>query len=194
MACLDLCIANLNCDHFTFDPITLNCYQKNYPVGQPAITFFADCGYVVSRSTTTTTTTTTESTTTTTNRISAVVAAAGAVTAIAVSVSIGVGVGVAQVTQAQAQQQQQQQVHQQVANFLRTAAGRSGGVASGIAPTPFNLLPIPVTGTNFRNDNGCGDHSIIFQDGNCYPILRRGPCPDRRHWLTVDPLTLRVIN
>ena len=179
LACLDLCIANSNCDHIAFDSTNSRCYIKqasNYP--QPTINSIIYCGYKPL----------TNTTSTTTNQISTIVAFAAAVTAIAVGV--GAGVGVAQA--AQAQQQQQQQVQQQVANFLLNSAG--GGGAGGIAPTPFNLLPIPVTGTNFRNDGGCGDGSIIFQDGNCHPILRRGPCPDRRHWLTVDSSTLRVIN
>jgi len=78
------------------------------------------------------------------------------------------------------------------------------------AGTPFSRLPIPVTGSNFAplqqvNDGPiffqrlgsprdyCDDGSVMFDDGTCYPLLRQGPCPDRLQWLTLDPITLRVI-
>ena len=126
--------------------------------------------------------------TTTSNRLARVAVAVAAVAAIAV-VGVGAGVGMAQAQLGVNNQQQPQQVQQQVANFPQNTVGRSVGV---VAPTPNNNLPIPVTGPNFRNDGGCDDESIVFNDGNCYPVLRRGPCTDGRQWITVDPLTLRV--
>ena len=120
-------------------------------------------------------------------------AAVAAVAAVAIAVGVGVGVAQAAAQAGQAAnsgQQQSQQVQQQVAAFL--AAGGGGGGAGGIAPPPFNLLPIPVTGPSFRNDGGCDDGSILFPaDGRCYPVLRRGPCSNRNHWLTVDPISLQ---
>ncbi len=59
--------------------------------------------------------------------------------------------------------------------------------------TPVNNLAIPVPGSNFPND-GCGDSSIIFQDGQCYPVLKRGPCRNPHYWVTVDPVRLMVRN
>jgi len=138
-----------------------------------------------------------------------VVVAAGAAAAVAAGVGVGVGADAAQVTSRE--RRQRSQVLQQVDDFLARSAGdgdssssvgegdeddgdggdgRSAGTG-GIAPTPSNLLPIPVPGSSFRNDGGCGDDSILFADGNCYPVLRRGPCPGRHQWLTVDPTTLK---
>lgn len=58
---------------------------------------------------------------------------------------------------------------------------------------PINILPLPVDGIDFQDD-GCGDGSVRFDDGNCYPVLRRGPCADPFQWVTVDPNQLRVIH
>ena len=96
--------------------------------------------------------------------------------------------------------------------FVDPVTGFVGLPDEFTAATPFNRLPIPVTGQNFFplqqvNDNGvflkrsgspdgyyCNDGSVLFDDGNCYPLLRQGPCPDRLQWLTLDPITLRVNN
>ncbi len=58
---------------------------------------------------------------------------------------------------------------------------------------PINNLPLPVDGIDFQDD-GCGDGSVRFDDGNCYPVLRRGPCANPFQWVTVDPIQLRVIH
>lgn len=54
-----------------------------------------------------------------------------------------------------------------------------------------NDLPFPVPGPSFPDD-GCGDASVRFGDGRCHSVLRRGPCSNPRHWMTVDPITLSV--
>ena len=116
-------------------------------------------------------------------------AACIAIPAAAVAIAVGVGSAAqAANNNNQLQQAQAQLVQQQVdINFL----GSSGeGESGGIATTPFNLLPIPVPGPSFPNEGNCSDDSILFA-GNCYPVLRRGPCPGRQQWLTVDPLTLK---
>jgi hypothetical protein len=142
--------------------------------------------------------------------ITAAVAVAAAAVAVGVGAVAGVGTG-----NAIAEGQQRVQVLQQVDNFLNRGVGdqntgdfgqeddgqgdgqgNGSGVgigtgAGGIAPTPSNLLQIPVPGSNFRNDGGCSDESILFADGNCHPVLRSGPCPERHQWLTVDPMTLK---
>ena len=114
-----------------------------------------------------------------TNRRRIVAIAAGVAVVAAVAIAVGVGVGVPAVQTANEMQQQLDQVLQNVAVFL-----------SSMAPTPLHLQPIPVTGPSFRNDGDCDDGSILFPaDGRCHPVLRQGPCPDRNHWLTVDPIT-----
>ena len=141
------------------------------------------CNTLTSTICTTTTSlvvTTSSSTVSSTNRRRIVAIAAAVAVAAAVAIAVGIGVGVPAVQTANEMQQQRDQVLQNVAVFL-----------SSMAPTPLNLLPIPVTGLSFRNDGGCDDGSILFPaDGRCHPVLRQGPCPDRNHWLTVDPITL----
>jgi hypothetical protein len=62
-----------------------------------------------------------------------------------------------------------------------------------IADVPINALEIPVPGPNLLNQGGCNDSSIMFPgDGNCYPVLKQGPCASPFEWLTVDPRTLLV--
>jgi preprotein translocase subunit SecG len=56
---------------------------------------------------------------------------------------------------------------------------------------PVNNLPIPVTGLDFPKD-GCDDSSVRFADGNCHPVLTRGPCNETNRWVTIDPITLQV--
>lgn len=57
--------------------------------------------------------------------------------------------------------------------------------------TPINDLPMPVNGEDFPRD-GCGDNSVRVANGNCFPVLTRGPCENVRHWVTIDPITLQV--
>lgn len=56
---------------------------------------------------------------------------------------------------------------------------------------PENNLKIPVVGVSFQDD-GCSDNSIRFGNGECYPVLKRGPCHDPHSWVTVDPVQLQV--
>ena len=114
-------------------------------------------------------------------------AAAGAATA-ALAVAIAVPVSVTSVIQSQQQQQQQQALQ-----ALQALGAFPAGGFSFNAQTPVNNMPIPVTGSNLRDDE-CGDGSVRFRDGNCYPVLRRGPCDNPLHWLTVDPITLSVLH
>ena len=55
---------------------------------------------------------------------------------------------------------------------------------------PINDLPIPVEGPNLSDT--CTDSSARYIDGNCYPLLRQGPCQDPRQWYTLDPFTFQV--
>lgn len=57
--------------------------------------------------------------------------------------------------------------------------------------TPKNDLKIPVEGSDFQDD-GCGDGSVRFGDGKCYPVLKRGPCEEAHQWVTVHPTQLKV--
>jgi hypothetical protein len=74
--------------------------------------------------------------------------------------------------QQQQQQQQPQQPEQQRPN-----------------QTPNIVLPIPVEGTDYPDD-GCGDNSIRFRDGNCYPIF--SSCNDTNFWVTFDNAIVQV--
>lgn len=66
---------------------------------------------------------------------------------------------------------------------------RDPSFAAGV---PQNDSPFPVTGPDWPND-GCGDASVRYKlDGKCYPVLRRGPCPNPLHWIAVDPINLSV--
>ena len=116
--------------------------------------------------------------TTTTTRL---VFAPGAAAAVAIAVGVGAGVCGAQAVQAQ-----------QIANNQNQIQGANSETgACDIAPIPINDFS-----TNFNEtgpDDGCDDESIIFDDGNCYLLLRQGPCPERDQWLTVDPVSLRVL-
>lgn len=67
-----------------------------------------------------------------------------------------------------------------------------GGTFLGFtSPLPSNDLPFPVPGASWPDD-GCGDASVRFKDGKCYPVLRKGPCESPLHWMTIDPATLSV--
>ena len=108
--------------------------------------------------------------------------------ALAVAVAVGVAVPVANAILAanngpnsQNQQLNQQQISNVVSNAL---------VALSITAPVSISVPFVVAGLSFRTDE-CGDGGIRFNDGNCYPVLRRGQCPDSR-WILVDPESLTV--
>ena len=104
--------------------------------------------------------------------------------ATALAVAIAVPVSVSSVMQSQ-QQQQALQAFQALGSLLPAGGGFFG------TQTPINDMPIPVRGLNLTDDE-CGDGSVRFRDGNCYPVLGRGPCDNPLHWLTVDPTNLSV--
>jgi hypothetical protein len=108
----------------------------------------------------------------------AVVAVAIAALAIAVGVPVGL-----QFTQKD-QFIPTEQIDQEVNQFLNDSRFIEN-------KTPVNSHTFPVSGIDFPND-GCGDNSVQFSDGNCYPVLRRGNCSNPQHWVTVDPITLQV--
>ena len=115
---------------------------------------------------------------------STAIARLAAAAAVAIAVGVAVPVGIGAINAAQVQNQQREVVQQGVTQFL---AG--GGLFD--TRTPVNDLPVPVQGISNRDD-GCGDISVRFRDGICYPVLRRGPCDNPLHWLTVDPTNLSV--
>ena len=115
---------------------------------------------------------------------STAIARLAAAAAVAIAVGVAVPVGIGAINAAQAQNQQREVVQQGVSQFLA-----SGGLFD--TSTPVNDLPVPVQGISNRDD-GCGDVSVRFRDGICYPVLRRGPCDNPLHWLTVDPTNLSV--
>lgn len=118
----------------------------------------------------------------------AAVAAAAAVVAIAVGVGIAVPVWSAAAVATEQSSRQENQIQEQVAKFLST-----GGRGLFDNRTPQNELAIPVPGKDLQDD-GCGDSSARFQDGRCYPVLKRGPCRNPYFWITVDPVKLTVSN
>ena len=160
------------------------------------------------------------------------VGAAGAAiaAAAAVGVAVGLGIGAARTSN---RIDQVEQVADLIVTIVEDAGTElfvdpvTGFVGlpdefAAAAATPFNRLPIPVTGQNFSplqqvqlNDDGpaggvrfsqrtgssspdaagsyyCDDESVLFDDGICYALLQQGPCPDRLQWLTLDPISLRV--
>ncbi|XP_057370196.1 uncharacterized protein LOC130691287 [Daphnia carinata] len=56
--------------------------------------------------------------------------------------------------------------------------------------TPINECPMPVFGNDFPRD-GCEDNAVRVANGKCFPVLTRGPCENNRHWITIDPITLK---
>ena len=110
----------------------------------------------------------------------AVVGAAAVAAAVAAAIAVGVAVpvGVVQAAQAASVAREARTISQSVGQFLA-----NGGLFD--SRTPINNLPLPVNLTD-RRDDGCGDASVRFRDGNCYPVLRRGPCSSL-NWITVDP-------
>ncbi len=105
--------------------------------------------------------------------------------ALAVAVAVGVAVPVAnaaiQAANGPNQQLDQRQISDVVSNALTAL--------SITAPVSISV-PFVVAGLSFRTD-GCGDGGIRFKDGSCYPVLKRGPCPDSQ-WILVDPQSLTV--
>lgn len=146
---------------------------------------------------------------TTTTASPAMAALAAAVAAAAVAVAVGVAASVGSAASAAAVQASNQanQIQEQIAKFLSRGGGSRGeggsmndagrviGGAAGffVAPTPRNDLAIPVIGDD-ESEDGCGDSSVRFSDGICYPVLKRGPCRRPHFWVTVDPMTLTVSN
>ncbi len=79
--------------------------------------------------------------------------------------------------------------------------------------TPENNLDIPTSGP-FYSNFVCNNNSVRFEtqqvktrvkrnfnnsttqdaSGVCVPLLRRGPCASPFEWVTVDPVTLKVLN
>lgn len=106
--------------------------------------------------------------------------AIAAVVAIAVAVPVGL-----QFTQKD-QFIPTEEIYQQVDEFLNDSRFIDN-------KTPVSRLTFPVSGIDFPGD-GCGDNSVQFSDGNCYPVLRRGNCSNPQYWVTVDPITLQVDN
>ena len=131
-------------------------------------------------------------TTSTTTNVTLTTLACGTIAAAAAAVAIAVALGVAVPTSLQAASQSNSQNSAQQANLQNLFGGGGGGVGLGDNQTPTNNLPLPVNGIDFQDD-GCGDGSVRFGDGNCYSVLKRGPCADPHRWLTVDPIQLQVI-
>ncbi len=119
-------------------------------------------------------------------------AVAAAAVAIAVGVAVPVGsaaaaaAAAAAATPAVPSPSQANAIQVQIAQFLS-----NGGLFDTL--TPVNDLSIPVRGDDLPDD-GCGDSSVRFRDGRCYPVLKRGPCRNPYYWITVDPVRLTVSN
>jgi hypothetical protein len=107
--------------------------------------------------------------------------AAGRDAAIAVGVAGGLAAGIAVAAVVVANNNQQNN------NNNNNNIQQSAQIAN---QTPANNLPIPVVGLSFPDD-GSGDSSIRFPDGNIHPIFSRGPC-NQTQWVTVDPISLQV--
>lgn len=111
--------------------------------------------------------------------------AAKVVLGVAAVIAVALGVGVPANFQASAPAVDTNEIAQinfQVGQFLNRSRNF----------VPEHHHQIPLDGLDFPNDE-CGDRSVRFADGNCYILLRRGPCADPYHWVTLDPIQLRVI-
>nr|CAH0113100.1 unnamed protein product [Daphnia galeata] len=108
---------------------------------------------------------------------SSAIAAAGTVAAIAAGVGGGLSAGIAVAAVVVASNNNQQND----TNNNNTVFANQ---------TPENNLPFPVIGLNFPDD-GSGDSSVRFPDGNIYSIFSRGPCSQTNQWVTVDPISLQ---
>ena len=108
--------------------------------------------------------------------------------AVAVAIAAVVAIAVAVPVSLQFSQNDQfiptEEIGQQVSQFLNYSRFID-------KLTPVNRLTFPVRGIDFPGDS-CGDNSVQFSDGNCYPVLKRGNCRNPQHWVTVDPITLQV--
>nr|CAH0102867.1 unnamed protein product [Daphnia galeata] len=113
---------------------------------------------------------------------SSTIAAAGRVAAIAAGVGGGLSAGIAVAAVVVASNNNQQNDNNNNNNNQQ-----SNQLANQI---PANNLPFPVIGINFPDD-GSGDSSVRFPDGNSYSIFSRGPCNQTNLWVTVDPISLQ---
>jgi hypothetical protein len=115
--------------------------------------------------------------------VSSAIAAAGTVAAISAGVGGGLsaGIAVAAVVVASNNNQQNDTNNNNTIQQSNQLANQ----------TPENNLPFPVIGFNFPDD-GSGDSSVRFADGNTYSIFSRGPCNQTNQWVTVDPISLQV--
>jgi len=111
------------------------------------------------------------------------------VAVVAIAVGVAVSVGSAVSAAAVQSSNQASQIQGQVTQFLAAGGGGGGGFFN--TQTPVNDLAIPVLG-NDQPDDGCGDSSVRFQDGRCYPVLKRGSCGNPYNWIAVDPVSLKV--
>jgi hypothetical protein len=111
------------------------------------------------------------------------IAAAGRVAAIAAGVGGGLSAGIAVAAVVVASNNNQQNDNNNNNNNQQ-----SNQLAN---QTPANNLPFPVIGLNFPDD-GSGDSSVRFPDGNNYSIFSKGPCNQTNQWVTVDPISLQV--
>jgi hypothetical protein len=114
------------------------------------------------------------------------IAAAGTVAAIAAGVGGGLSAGIAVAAVVVANNNNQQNDNNN--NNNNNNNQQSNQLANQI---PANNLPFPVIGINFPDD-GSGDSSVRFPDGNNYSIFSKGPCNETNQWVTVDPISLQV--
>ncbi len=197
--CGGFCVADCRCTHFSWSYNI--CYLKRITDSNVVPTYRPNpadgvCGFVVIQSecTTTTlaTTTTTAGTSTTTERPAPAInmaglAAAAATVAVAIAVGVAVSVGSAVAATTVQSANQANQIQGQIVQII------AGGGGFFNTPTPVNDATIPVFGDD-QMDDGCGDSSIRFQDGICYPVLKRGPCSNPFNWITVNPVSMMVSN
>ncbi|EFX63105.1 hypothetical protein DAPPUDRAFT_269070 [Daphnia pulex] len=117
---------------------------------------------------------------------SSAIAEAGRVAAVAAGVGGGVAAGIAVAAVVVANNNQQNNNNDNNNNNNNNNQ-QSAQISN---QTPANNLPIPVVGLSFPDD-GTGDNSIRFPDGNSHPIFSRGPCNQTNQWVTVDPISLQ---
>ena len=84
--------------------------------------------------------------------------------------------------------------NQLLTTMTPSTLNRNDDVGCFAAPIPTNENWAEKTKeTNDFPSDGCGNTFTRFAvDGRCYPLLQRGPCADSRHWITLNPIDLKV--
>lgn len=103
---------------------------------------------------------------------------------VAIAVGVAVPVGSAAIADEVQSSNQANQIQEDISQFLSNEGFFD-------IEAPVNDMIIPVEGYDLP-DYGCGDSSVRFQEGKCYPVLKRGPCRNPYYCIPVSPVNLTL--